>query len=128
MSTANIPAFHDKVSQSPELQTRLAEIQRQAAEFTAQAIARIAVEVGTPLTAADLLANSELSDADLAGVAGGAVITSKKEVENDLSNLWGLLGTNYRYTTDDKGSFYSRKDYKIGDNRTQLKGITFQST
>ena len=123
MSTDNIPAFHDKVAHSPELQARLAEIQQQAARMTAEAISRLAQEIGTPFTAEDLLAtqpeDQELSEAELADVAGGKPAASpiaKKEVLSDgLSNLWGLLGKEYGYTTESGFKYIRKKDMNIGD-------------
>lgn len=123
MSTANIPAFHDKVAQSPELQTRLAEIQQQAARTTAEAIARLATEVGTPFTAEDLLTtqheDQELSEAELADVAGGkpapSPIVKKEALADGLSNLWGLWGKDYGYTTESGLKYVRKQDLKIGD-------------
>ena len=126
MSTANITAFQDKVAASPDLQSRLAEIQRQAAVNTAEAIASLATETGTPFTADELLANpgpssNELQDSELESVAGGVIqthtITGKEVGENNMHNLWGLRGTQYRYTTDRNLSFSSLTNYDIGDQK-----------
>jgi predicted ribosomally synthesized peptide with nif11-like leader len=121
MSTQNIHTFEDKVTQSPELQARLAEIQQQAARTTAEAIARLAQEIGTPFTAEELLSHSgpshdELADHELAGVAGGGTITAKEVTSGDIGSLWGLLGTNYRYTMDGKSTFTSTSDYEVGQS------------
>jgi predicted ribosomally synthesized peptide with nif11-like leader len=122
MSNANITAFQEKVRQSPELQARLAKIQQQIARNTAEEIARIAQEIGTPFAAEDLLTDAELSDQELSGVAGGShmtTITSREPAGNNLGNFWGLLGPNYRYTTADNNSFTSTNVYEIGTQRTK---------
>ena len=122
MSTANIAAFQDKVSASAELQSRLAEIQRQAALSTAEAIAALATETGTPFTADELLANpgpssNELQDSELESVAGGFTdtIVSKEPAPDSFGNLWGLLGPNYRYTTEKKGVIVSYHTHTVGN-------------
>lgn len=119
MSTANIAAFQDKVATSADLQARLAEIQSQAARSTAEAIACLATEIGTPFTAEDLLATApttaEIPDQDLADVAGGAIIVKKERAADNFGNLWGLAGKNYNYTTDDGEVHPSGFEYKVGE-------------
>lgn len=120
MSTDNIQTFLDTVKSRPELQVRVAEIHHRAAATAAEELARLAAEIGTPFTAAELLASdptqAELSDQDLAAIAGGGnVIVKKEDAPNAIQNLWGLLGRSWYYTTDGGDVLRDGRDYKIGD-------------
>lgn len=97
MSADNIPAFQDKVQSSPELQSRLDAIRRDAA---------------TPI--------AELSDQDLAPLAGGGnVIVKKEHLPDSAYNLWGFFGNAYRYTTDDGEPHRSGQNFEVGDTFTR---------
>lgn len=131
MSTENITAFQAKVAASAALQARLAEIRHSAATQVAESIARLAAEVGTPFTAADLLANSpcdaEVADQDLSTVVGGGNVIVKKEHLADSSyNLWGLLGNTYRYTTDDGEPHRSGQHFEVGDTFTRPRRFSIK--
>lgn len=74
MSRENIPAFFDAVKNSPELQQRVGEIQAEAARLSANRMAELSTEAGTPFTAEEFLARGEgeLSEMEMDAVAGGA--------------------------------------------------------
>lgn len=72
MSTDNIRTFLDKATTDPALQARVAEAYRSAQLATAEALASLSAEAGTPFTVEEFLtAQTELSEKDLEGVAGG---------------------------------------------------------
>lgn len=73
MSTDNIRTFLDKASTDSALQARVAAAYAAAQQSTAAGLAQLAAEAGTPFTAEEFLTfqKAELSEQDLAGVAGG---------------------------------------------------------
>lgn len=76
MSTENISKFAAATAASPELQAKVQVIQVDAAQATAEKIAALSVEAGTPFTAEEFLASAtsqthEISDEQLENVAGG---------------------------------------------------------
>jgi len=73
MSTENITTFFDKARRDEALAARVTAIYAEADLASAQALAELAREIDLPFTADDLLEAQEtaLSDASLAGIAGG---------------------------------------------------------
>ena len=67
MSKQTLDQFIQKVTDSEELQARIGE------EMDADSLIALGAEHGCEFTAEDLVANVELSDEELDGVAGGAV-------------------------------------------------------
>lgn len=77
MSTENITKFSEAVASDATLGAKIQAIQATAARDTAEKIAALSVEAGTPFTADKFLVNAasvsaELSDEDLEAVSGGA--------------------------------------------------------
>lgn len=76
MSKEKLLAFAEAVSKSSELQKRLAVIQAQAARSTAESLAKLSENAGTPFTVQEYLqavaqTSDEMSETQLRGVAGG---------------------------------------------------------
>ena len=72
MSSDNITAFFDKARTDETLAGKIQALYGEAATATAQALSALAAEIGIRLSAEDLhVSPSELTDADLSGVAGG---------------------------------------------------------
>ena len=76
MSIENLQAFAEAVSKSEELQKRLASIQAEAAKSTAEKLAKLSEDTGTPFTAEEYLNSvaesaEEMSAEQLHTVAGG---------------------------------------------------------
>lgn len=77
MSKENIIAFLETAKNTPTLQEQIGAIYREAKKSTAEGLAKLSADSGTPFTAEEFLAASrgaqgELSEAQLEGVAGGA--------------------------------------------------------
>jgi hypothetical protein len=73
MSTDNITTFFDKARSDEALAVRINTIYAEADLAAAQALAELAREIDLPFTAEDLIEAqaTALSDASLAGIAGG---------------------------------------------------------
>jgi predicted ribosomally synthesized peptide with nif11-like leader len=77
MSANPIQAFFEKAKSSPELQQKITEIHHTAAQSTAEALAALSEESGSPFTAEEFLAETrlaaseELSEEELGNTAGG---------------------------------------------------------
>lgn len=77
MSKENIITFLEAAKNNPELQKQIGAIYAEAKKSTAEELAKLAADAGTPFTAEEFVAASrsaqgELSEAQLEGVAGGA--------------------------------------------------------
>jgi predicted ribosomally synthesized peptide with nif11-like leader len=68
MSKENLDQFIQQISDSEELQARIGE------EMDAESLIALGAEHGCEFTADDLTAGAELSDEELDGVAGGAIM------------------------------------------------------
>lgn len=88
MSTDNISAFIDKIQTDIALREKVSALYAEADQAMADALARLAIEAGTPLTAEEILSQlqPELSEADLSGIAGGTVAGEQK-----VMTKWGLI-------------------------------------
>jgi predicted ribosomally synthesized peptide with nif11-like leader len=78
MSTENIRSFFERAKDSPELQRKVEAISGATAQSTAEALAALSQESEFPFTAEEFLiasrpAQGELSDEDMAAVAGGGL-------------------------------------------------------
>ena len=75
MSTANITAFLDKADTDEALKAKILAINVGTETEAAEALSRLATEVGLPFTAEEFRASQskDLSDADLEQVAGGGM-------------------------------------------------------
>ena len=73
MSTENLTAFLDKVSQDESLAAKVAALHAEADETLVLALVALSEEVGTPITAETLRqqATTLLSDTALSQVSGG---------------------------------------------------------
>jgi len=77
--SAAVQAFFEKVSEDADLRHKVESIQQPSVEAAAEAIAALAREHGFDLTAKDFLP-SEMSEDDLAGIAGGFSYTIPKKI------------------------------------------------
>ena len=101
MSEEQLKAFLEKVKADTSLQEKL----KAAADATkpkaadANAVAAIAKEAGFSISADDInKAQSELSDEELEGVAGGLFIPISWSMESDNPSEWRAIG--YNITTE----------------------------
>lgn len=78
MSTENITSFLQKSRTDAALGTQVKAVYEQAALDVAQALAKVASEHGLPFTAEEFLAaQTEVSEKDLEGIAGGMGMLQK---------------------------------------------------
>lgn len=97
MSTENITKFSEAVAANPELQEKVQSLQAAAARETAEKIAALSVEAGTPFSADEFLASAqsvqgELSEEQLEAVAGGAWRPSAGNIAASIFTLGLLCG------------------------------------
>ena len=93
MSEEQLKAFLEKVKADTSLQEKL------KAAADANTVAAIAKEAGFSISADDInKAQSELSDEELEGVAGGLFIPISWSMEGDNPSEWRAIG--YNITTE----------------------------
>jgi predicted ribosomally synthesized peptide with nif11-like leader len=92
MNNEAITKFTETVAADPELQKEVQSIQQAAARQTAEKLAALSVEAGTPFTAEEFLASvtpasAELSEEQLESVAGGTWAPSEGNVMLSIFTL-----------------------------------------
>lgn len=72
MSRENITAFLESATNNPELQQKIVALHVAVERATAEELAKLSQDAGTPFTAEEWLGEEgELSEAEMEGVAGG---------------------------------------------------------
>lgn len=92
MSKEKLQAFAEAISKSEELQTRLAAIQVETAQSTAEKMAKLSESAGTPFTAEEYLksvadSSEEMSGEQLRAVSGGAWEPSSTNILGSIFSL-----------------------------------------
>ncbi len=92
MSTENITKFNEVLASDPDLQAKLRDIQQDVARDTAEKIAALSAEAGTPFSADEFLRGAvqgtgELSEEQLESVSGGWWNSSEANVMTSIITL-----------------------------------------